>query len=737
MNNRSFYQSAGLSALGVLILTSGAFAQSNDSDSGGFAIEEIVVTAQKRAEDLQDVPLAITAFNASTMETQRIESISDVAARTPNLTYSSFGGNRPEFTIRGVGTAGAVRAALDNAVVLFLDEVYIPRSTASTLELFDLEQVSVLRGPQGTLFGKNVVGGAISLTTRKPSLDETVGKFKVSSGDFSLFEAQGYVSGPFSENVAGKFSFSRKTRDGFGRDIVTGIESDDLDSTYLRGQLLVDGEAVQSLISVDYSDDSNNGRTRSEFEGSGLSNISDTDPFTSAHGVPQFVETEQFGLSGKFTWETGIGEFTAISAYRTVDSESNESFFAEALGVSPEQAVFIVDEKADQFTQEVRLASNGERFNWVAGIYLNYEEVDRLACQDETTTDAARPFINGGAAGTGRSCFDQLNETTGGAVFWDGSWTVSESITLRTGFRYTSENKDSTNAAIAAPAFTLPDGTNTGNPRFPLREEYAIAVDKRFSGFTPRFVAEWRPTDEAMLYLSASRGFKAGGFDGQAPNAAGAVVPFENELAWNYELGLKSRWAQQRLQLNAVAFSTDFKNLQNLILVQTGGLAIVNAGKAEITGLELEIVAIPHDSLLISAGYGMLDAEFEEFFIVANGQDRSGRPIPNAPDNKFNVSATHSLDIGSGSSIETNVNYNWTDDNNFQSGDVSGTTQEAYGVVNGSISYVAPDARWKLSVWGKNLNDEVYADRIFTARGTRSIYAAPPRTYGVSFSYEF
>ena len=707
----------------------------------GAALEEIIVTAQKRAEDLQEVPLSIAAFSEQMIENKRIANIGDIAGSTPNFNYSVFGGGRPEFTIRGIGTTGVVRAGLDNAVITFVDEVYVSRSSASTFELFDLEQVSVLRGPQGTLFGKNVVGGAVSITTKKPSLEGFEGKVKVGGGNYGLRDLKAYVNGPFSDALAGKLTVSSVTRDGFGHDTITGQELDDMDSQSVRGQLLFDpGEDLTILFTAETSEDSNNGGILSEGWDSAIT-PTDDDIYTSSHGVPQKVEIDQDAYALTVNLDTSFGTLTSITAYRDVEMGMVESFTAEALGASGAfiADVFLQGESDQQLTQEIRLASDSDgAFNWVAGAYFINEEIERLECEFVTTTASAFGFLNGftGQGGEGLSCWAMQNETDGWAVFWDGSYALSDTLAVRAGFRYTDEDKDNRTVATAVETFVLDSGVDTGNPRWPLGAEYDVSASDSFSGFTPRVVLEWQAQEDMLVYASVSKGFKSGGFDGKLANAAQAATPFKEEKATSYEIGLKSQWLDNSLQFNAAYFDSDFEDMQRLILIPTGGLAVVNAAEADVKGFEADLVWLPTDSLEITAAYGYLDAVYGEF-VWPNGTDLSNQTLPNAPKNKYSLGISYNVDLSGGGSLRFYGDYNYTAAHHFNREDKFQEHTGSYDVLSANLTYTSSDEQWAVTLWGKNLADEEYYVKRGEFFGQSTDKPAAPRTYGATVSYSF
>ena len=713
-------------------------------NAGAAELEEIVVTAQKRAEDLQKVPLSIVAFSEQAIENKRISNIGDIAGATPNFNYSNFGGGRPEFTIRGIGTTGVVRAGLDNAVITFVDEVYVSRASASTFELFDLEQISVLRGPQGTLFGKNVVGGAVSITTKKPSLDGTEGKVKVTAGNLGLRDFKGYVNGSLSDSVAAKLTVSSVDRDGFGHDTITGQELEDQNSKSARAQVLVKAnEDLELLFTAEMSDESNNGGVLSEAWWDTALTPTDHDPYTSSHGINQFVDVEQENFSLKAEWETSLGTLTSITAHRDTEMAMRESFTAETIGASGSFIgdAFTQGETDKQFTQEIRLASNNDgNYNWVTGLYYINEEIERYECEDVTTAEVGFVwwgFINGGQGGYGSACWDMQNETDGWAVFWDGSYQLSDTFAMRAGFRYTEEDKDNRTIATSVVPFTLEDGTVTDQVRWPLGEEYDVSSSDTFSGFTPRLVFEWTVAEDAMLYLSGSKGFKSGGFDGKLPTAAQTTVPFKEEKATSYELGLKSQWLDNSLQFNAALFHSDFEDMQRLVFdpIIAGGLIVLNAGEATIKGFEADLTWLATDNLELNVAYGYLDAVFDQF--VAGVENRSGQKLPNAPENKYNLSATYQVPLDGGASLQFYADYNFTDDHHLDIEVVPQNNQDSYSLVNANISYTTADEKWNATLWGKNLTDEVYYLRRGEFFGHSPDKPAAPRTYGLSVSYSF
>ena len=706
-------------------------------------LEEVVVTAQKRSENLQDVPMSIAALDADALEAGRVEKIGDLAVRVPNLSYSTFSSGRSELTVRGIGNSGATRSALENSVILFVDEVYIARSTSYFFELFDLEQASVLRGPQGVLFGKNVVGGAISLTTRAPGLESAEAKFQAGYGSYNAIELKGVLSGPLASNAGGKISLVRKTRDGYGMDLISGAESDDEDLMALRAQLrLATSERRDLLFTADYSREDNGSQTRSVTQWDSFPPSASTGrPRVSEHGLPIGYDARQWGLSARLRQTLGEGDLTMIAAYRDVESSTVDQFGGRGLAAGQGfDDLFGQEEEADQFSLELRHAFEpAAGWRTVTGLYFIREDVDRLEYEEIVVNQDG--VLNGS-----RGDWFGMSTTSGWAAFTDASWEINPALTVRAGLRYTRDDKENRTVGI------LTDDAVPGIPFQIIFENYDVAAEATFDALTPRMVLEWRPFAgrDLMAYASWSEGFKSGGFDSKVSRASEADRPIREETANNYELGVKSRWLNDSLQINAAGFSTDFHDLQRITLLfdpvsgQFDGLRVKNAARASISGAELDIAWAPDDRLLLNLAYGYLDARFDEFLAgTIQGFDirRDGNRIPHAPRHSFSLAASYSLQLGSSGSVKADADYGWKHHSWHSTDNAPGrparlaSFQKAYGVANASLAWNSPGGQWKITAWGKNLADTLYADQRTSFAGASWAHYAPPRTYGVSVEF--
>lgn len=502
------------------------------------ALDTIIVTAQKREESAQGVPISLTAFSSRAVETYRLESLRDVSRLTPGLLVSAFNQSSPTIAVRGA-TNTFTQIGANKPVAVVIDDLFIPRNSAATFELYGLNSVQVLKGPQGTLFGRNVTGGAIVLDTGKPANGDAAGSVRVGGGDYGLRQVDGRVDMPVGERLAFRLAGSLKQHDGYGKDRLTGREQDDLDSRSLRGQARIQADDdLEVLLGADYSQDHNGGRTLSS-KAAG----SDGDRRTSELGYDQGFARNQWGVSGRVYWNAPVGQITAITGYRW--SQSGEDYsgagasYRFLTGTNTQSVNRDVDE-VGLFSQEVRWASpKWERGDLVVGVYVADEDAKR---QLRTRGLAA---VTGVASSDVLT--DQAVETRSYAAFIDGTVHLPAAFDLTLGARYTHDQKI---ASLIRTDFVRPA---TGN--FAARD---LKAD--WSEVTPRAVLSWTPNADLKIYGSVTRGYTAGGFNTDAAVITALAQPFAPETVTNYELGVKSQWLDDTLRVNASVFHMDYKD---------------------------------------------------------------------------------------------------------------------------------------------------------------------------------
>ena len=725
---------AGLAAP-ALAQDAGQSADAADT-AAATGVEDIIVTAQRRAESLQDVPMSITAVTAKDITAGAIRGIEEIAGRTPGFTVTAFNIAQPRLFIRGIGTTDD-GAAQDASVAVFQDDVYIARGAGQAFEFLDVERIEVLRGPQGTLYGKNVVGGLVNVISRRPSRTfEAAGE--MSYGNYDAIDLRGYASGPVSDTLAASISGVHRSRDGFARNIRLGRDLENLDLFALRGQLLwTPTPDVDVLLAVDYSDHEDNGQsrkgegpfTRPPF-GSVTAVQSNDNPRESESPRLTFQNRRIFGSLGRIDWRSEAGTLTSITAYRNSKVNLGDAF--TGIGSPPYPVLDTLNierEDADQFSQEVRFASEpflNDRVTAIVGLYYLKEDVDRTEIADLISVLGSRIPALGGLTGVSGSF--QIASTESIGAFASVTVDITDRLAVTGGIRYTDETKD---IQTSVRSISDIDGIIAAPPT----EEYNITGRQGWDAFTPRFAVTYEVSDALNLYASYARGFKSGGFQGQAPTAIAASTPFDPEYASSYEIGVKGRLFDNRLTFALSAHHTDYDDLQVRQNAQRPEdplpiLRITNAGAARARGIELDVTARPTNWLSLWGSYGYLDAEYVDLIDTA-GVDRSGNRLIYAPENTYNIGGEIDLPVNERTRAFVRADYRWQDQFFFDPANDAVNTQPGYGLLNAWLGMRFADSRVVAELWGKNLTNRLYRTSNIPFLGDRFVTFGPPRTYGV------
>lgn len=719
--------SVGLAATLGLLMTAGAVSAASP-ERRATAIEEIVVSAQRVEQNLQDVPIAVTAFGEETLRVNRMNSMVDIAQRTPSFTATEVNPGEPNLAIRGIGTEGInSNAGGDPSVALFLDGVYIGRGGAAPIELYDLERVEVLRGPQGTLFGKNVVGGAVVMTSRRPSLDESFIGVDGTFGNYDRVELLGRFNVALSDTVAIAGAVSSTQRDGYTRNETTGNRVDD--QKVAGGRLSLryrPSERLDAVFTLDHVDQDQKGQPRD--------NVCDASLDGGVHCVgvnpdPRrvnavedgYLRREVTGLTANVDYELDWGTLTSVTAYRTADYAHADAFFSNPINPPAQIESFNENiEDTSQFSQEFRVSFDfpESRLHGVAGVYYLVEDIER---NEILFQDFPVPAV------TGVGSFPQQVDATSYALFGQVNYDLTSRLTLTAGARMTWEEKDADLAAVLLEGPGLPP---------PLAEEFDISTDESWDAFTPRFAVDYRVNDDVMLYASAARGFKSGGFQGTPGTAASAAVAYDPEFAWSYEAGAKTQWLEDSLRLNVAAFYTDYEDLQVSQLVPLCCVVIGNAATAEIQGVEVETLFRPAAGFDLNASYSYLDAEYESFASGATA-DNTGNTLQRAPKHKFNFGAQYEWSAGDVGVFMARLDWTRQSKIFFEASNTPLEVQERYDLIDARLALRAHDDSWEVALWGKNLDDELIKTHIvaFAPFGQQLNTYQPPRTYGVTLSF--
>jgi len=677
-------------------------------------VDEIVVTAQIREENFQEIPVTGTIFNAATLENNRLLEIDDIARFTPGFASSYFNNSSPSFSVRGAMNT-FTQAGASKPVGIFVDDVFIPRYSAAAFELFDVKQVSVLRGPQGTLFGRNVTAGAIQVFTSDPSLDETTVKFQAGAGNYSLQEIAAFASGPLSETVAAKLSISRKTRDGYSVDRFNGRDVEDLDSLNVRAALLfAPSDDVEIRLLADYATDENGGKGYTFVSSNdGLDTTGDDGRIrTTELRIPQSYDRDISGLSAHIDWTTGAGTLQSITAYRHSDSRDYYSLGAADVTLPSVSTQFLKDDNDEpvSFSQEIRFVSEEyDGFDFVAGAYYYDEDTDRYLGDVLLGANGNAEFVN-------RDFFVKA-KTRSLAAYLSATFHVNDRFDIGVGGRYTSEDKDI--------RVDFVDNNNNAN-------NFITQPSSSFSEFTPRLTLTYFANDAVTLFASRTEGFTAGGFNTETNSIASIELGFKPETIVAYELGAKTAWQDGRLIANLTLFDQEYKDKQEGYLLPGSFFSIFNAAKATMKGAELELNWLLTDALSATASYSRLDAKYDEF-VIPGGDDYSGNQLQTAPEGSFSLSLDYEKPVAKGSAL-AGVSYTWQDEYYTGASNVPEFLIDSYALLNARIGFESADQRWRVMLWGRNLADEEFV-RIRGTSGAIAEYYGPPRTYGLSFTY--
>ncbi|MEW7290493.1 TonB-dependent receptor domain-containing protein [Aquimarina sp. 2304DJ70-9] len=745
----------------------------------GFSLDDIVVTARKRVENVQDTPISITAVQGVVLEEMGVTNISGVGDIAPNLTFSTTGtvsgsSSAAVVYIRGIGQNDYVPVA-DPGVGIYVDEVYLGRTVGAVLDLADLKSVEVIRGPQGTLFGRNSIGGAISLISNDPG-EELKGKVSLTGGSYSRNDATFRISGPLSESLGFTFNVIRRNREGYVERVF--VEDSYLGDDNSHGaRLKLDYQKPTSKFSAKFIIDFATEREESAAEqnlffhddrllpelwntnaaASPTSTASGYIPGDTSAGTDIYDERWNFGpfKTGETslsqndidTWGSSLNlkyktgensDAKLILAYRNLDAEFARQTDGSPLNIFENRDIY----KQDQFSADIRFSQSNDKLDFVTGLFYFIEDVDNSLSFTGALQNVAYPVFLGG-----------LVENSNYAIYGEATYKITDKLSITGGLRYTNETKKARPDAFRDPSVNLGDAPNVPdgirdadtNPRRLLDK---IWQENTFDQVTWRFNTAYKVSEALNIYGTVSTGFKSGGFEWRVTNTSfyddpsndfdgdgdGDLPQFAPETVTSYELGAKVK--VKKLRFNTAFFYTDYKDLQ-IAANPPGSIATfqTNAGDAEIKGLETEIIWLPSSSILVNLGYGYTDAEYKDLI----------EGVTVTEDDNFILTPEHTLTFGgsykipvSFGSFTPRIDGHYKSRVDFEAQNSDFVFDDGHTALNASLKFNAKK-HWEFIIGVENLTDELYliGGDANTAIGYENGIYARPRNYYATLSYSF
>ncbi|MEM0929114.1 MAG: TonB-dependent receptor [Pseudomonadota bacterium] len=707
--------------VGTAVVNITAYAQ-------GPTLDEIVVTATKRETNLQDTPVAISAFTGEALNKAGVADLQDIDTFTPGLFIggnASFGSNG--IGIRGIGST-LIGIGGDEAVGIYVDGVFQGRNTGAIFEFADVERVEVLRGPQGTLYGRNATGGAINVVTIQPG-NEFRASVQGEVTNYDGYATRGYVVTPLIDGVlSAKLSAGISGRDGFQDNIFTDQSFGDVERQYFSGALRWTPDERTDITFRGYT-----GSTNLPLNFTNLEQPLPLDPEEEVSVDFRSEEERSFtGFNLNGTYDLGPAEIAVVLGY----VESDVVGFTDSDGTEVDNVQFRDFEEAEQYSAEVRLTSTGDGpVSWITGFYFFNEEAEA-----SVPFNAFRTVIPGFEAATAAPLgilFEADIETTSFAGFGEVSYAATDKLTMTAGVRYTDESKDYNGCANFA-AFTLFEVDFDPSACGGLSVPDSLDADV----LTPRFVVDYAFSDDVLGYVSATRGFRSGGFTFTDPTFPGGGNGFDPEFVWSYELGLKTTLADNRVRLNLASFYQDYTDLQVRVTdPETSLLSTQNAGTAEIFGVEAEFDAAVTDRFNLFGTLAWLDATYDEFSFVQDGTlvDFSGNRLNRAPEWTSSLGAEYAAPIGNFGQLVPRVEWQYVSEifHNEQNAQPFGS--DAFHLVNVRVRLEPNDQNWSIEGFVENVASEQYREHTFLGILPTIVPAtiSPPAIYGARFTATF
>ncbi|GAB3369923.1 TonB-dependent receptor [Spongiibacter taiwanensis] len=703
------------------------------------------MTAERRSQSIQDIPASISAFDERAIRDGGIVDVSAVAPKVPGFYAGGFGTSRPQLYIRGIGTR-QFDPGSESSIGVFVDEAYLGRTGGVLGTLKDVQRIEVLKGPQGTLYGRNVIGGVVNVVTKAPT-EEFEAEAEAGIGNYSSRNVYGAVSGPLNEDntVLGRISLWDSYREGYMTNLNSGENPQGLDNTGGRGRLqFKPSDRLRVDLIGEFARD-----TGDSFQGESIGSTTNPNGILLGTGTPtkssnpykQYYSSDTDysrdidSFNARVEYDFDAGTLVSISTYREMTYSDDRDFDNTDLDVIRQ----ISDEESEQTSQELRFVSNPDgnlsfdgKVDWIVGLYYFNDESTHtdtfLYGEDSVIYD---PTVPGGQRDLTGGDF----KTKSTAYFGQATIMLTEKLDMTLGLRYTKDEKES----------VMYGETNDSSPLVSA-DFTTVNPTSEFTSTDPKIVFNYVLSDDASVYASYSQGFKSGGYQYTPLTAEQAGQVFDPEELVALELGFKSQWLDNSLTFNGAIYQFDYTDIQVSRVVQlpngsTPSL-IDNAGESEIRGLEADLMYRPTYALTLSLAYAYTDAEYKDY-VASDAVDYSGTRMVRAPEHSFNLGAEYLFEIGGGMELVLRGDYSYMSKFYHEPGEANAkygstapfTKEDGYGLTN--LRATINKDNWRFALWANNVFDEEYRSTILALPGQVINIYGLPRTFGATVSWSY